>query len=92
MVFKLFYCYYIILLKIKQQMKQGEKFYIIILERSNRLMISKNNLLNRLLVVVFLFTILQTGCSTAVKKPPLSSTEPETGLSEISGQNQFPDF
>jgi membrane-bound lytic murein transglycosylase len=27
-----------------------------------------------------------------VKKPPLSSTEPETGLSEISDPNQFPDF
>ncbi len=55
-------------------------------------MISKINILNRLLVVVFLFMILQTGCSTAVEKPPLSPTEQETGLLEISDSNQFPDF
>ena len=55
-------------------------------------MVSKNNILNRFLVVLFLFMILQTGCSTALKKPSLSSTEPGTGLSEITDPNQFPDF
>jgi hypothetical protein len=35
----------------------------------------KNNILNSLLTVAFLLMILQTGCSTAVKKPPISTTE-----------------
>ena len=65
---------------------------MIIPERSNGLLISKINVFNRLLVVVLLFTILQTGCSTTVKRPPLSSIETGIGLTEISEQNQFPDF
>ncbi|MBO1225122.1 MAG: MltA domain-containing protein [Candidatus Scalindua sediminis] len=53
---------------------------------------SKSNILNLLLAVVFLFMILETGCSTSVKKPFLSPIEPGIGLSEISDPSQFPDF
>ena len=53
---------------------------------------SKNNNLNRLLVAVLLFLILQTCCSTAVKKPLLLPVKSGLGLSEISDPNQFPDF
>ncbi len=52
----------------------------------------KNNSLNRLLAVVLLFTILETGCSSAVKKPHLLPMKPGVGLSEISNPEQFPDF
>ena len=55
-------------------------------------MISTNNILNRLLVVVFLFTILQTGCSTAVKRPPLSTIETGTSLTEVTDPDQLPVF
>ena len=73
-------------------MKQEKKFYIIILERSNRFMKSKNNTLNSLLAVAFLLMILQTGCTTAVKKQSLSPTGTGTGLTEITDPNQIPDF
>jgi membrane-bound lytic murein transglycosylase A len=53
---------------------------------------SKSNTLNRLLAVVFLFVILETGCSTSGKKPLLSPIIPGIGLAEISDPNQFPDF
>jgi len=53
---------------------------------------SGNNILRRLLAVVFLFMILQAGCSTPVKKPFLMPAEPGLGLSEISDPNLFPDF
>jgi membrane-bound lytic murein transglycosylase A len=53
---------------------------------------SINNKLNSLLTVLFLLIILQTGCSTTVKKPLLSPIEPGVGLSEITDPNQFPDF
>lgn len=53
---------------------------------------SKSNILNNLFAIAFLFLILQTGCSTAVKKPFLSPIEPGIGLSEITDPNQFPDF
>lgn len=53
---------------------------------------SRNNILRRLLAVVFLFMILQAGCSVPVKKPLLMPTEPGLGLSEISDPNLFPDF
>ena len=48
---------------------------------------SRNNILRRLLAVVFLFMILQAGCSTPVKKPLLMPTEPGLGLSEILDPN-----
>ena len=38
---------------------------------------SGNNMLVRLLGVAFLFMVLQTGCSTTVKTPSLSPTEPK---------------
>jgi len=53
---------------------------------------SKNNNLNRLLVVVLLFLILLTGCSTAVKRPLLLPMRPGIGLAEITDPSQFPDF
>jgi len=53
---------------------------------------SRNNNLNCLLVVVLAFLILQTGCSTAVKKPLLLPVKSGLGLSEISNPDQFPDF
>jgi membrane-bound lytic murein transglycosylase A len=53
---------------------------------------SRNNNLNRLLVVVLLFLILQTGCSTAVKKPLLLPMKSGLGLSEILNPDQFPEF
>ena len=53
---------------------------------------SINNKLNSLLTVLFLLIILQTGCSTTVKKPLLLPIEPGVGLSEITDPNQFPDF
>ena len=54
---------------------------------------SRNNILNSLLVVAFLLMILQTGCTTAVKKQSLSPIEEKgIGLSEITDPNQFPDF
>lgn len=53
---------------------------------------SRNNIIHFLLAGVFLYMILLAGCSTAVKKPILSSIEPGIGLSEISDQNQLPDF
>lgn len=52
----------------------------------------RNNILYHLSAVVFLFMILQAGCSTPVKKPLLMPTEPGLGLSEISDPNLFPDF
>ncbi len=64
----------------------------------------KNNILNRLLAIAFLLLILQAGCTTAVKKstlsstdavkasPSLSSIETGTGLAEITDPNQFPEF
>ncbi len=71
----------------------GEKSYINILERSNRFMKSRNNILNSLLAVAFLIMILQTGCSTAVKKPvSLTPMEAGVSLSEIADPNQIPDF
>ncbi len=53
---------------------------------------SRNNILNSLLAVAFLFMILQTGCSTAVKKPTLSAKETGISLSEITDPNQIPGF
>ena len=53
---------------------------------------SRNTLFNRLLAVAFLLMILQTGCSTAVKKPLLIPIESGVGLSEILDPNQLPDF
>ncbi len=65
---------------------------------------SKNNILSLLMAGGFLFMILQTGCSTAVKKPSISTTEAvekpvsltpmEAGisLSEITDPNQIPNF
>ncbi len=53
---------------------------------------SRNNNLNRLLAAALLFLILQTGCSTAVKKPLLLPMKPGLGLSEILNPDQFPDF
>ncbi len=53
---------------------------------------SGNNMLRRLLAVVFLFMILQAGCSTPVKKPLLAATVPGLGLSEITDPNLFPVF
>lgn len=53
---------------------------------------SGNNNLNRLLAVLLLFIIMQTGCSTAVKKPVLLPVKSGLGLSEISNPDQFPDF
>jgi membrane-bound lytic murein transglycosylase A len=53
---------------------------------------SRNNSLNRLLVIVLLFIILQAGCSSAVKKPHLLPMKPGLGLSEISNPEQFPEF
>ncbi len=52
----------------------------------------RNNGLNRLLVVLLLFLILQTGCSTTVKQPLLLPMKSGLGLSEISDPYQFPDF
>lgn len=52
----------------------------------------RNNNLKCLLVVVMLFVILQTGCSTAVKRPFLLPVKSGLGLSEILNPNQFPDF
>jgi membrane-bound lytic murein transglycosylase A len=52
---------------------------------------SRNNYLSRLLVVVLLFLILQTGCST-VNQPLLLPMKTGLGLSEVSNQSQFPDF
>ncbi len=52
----------------------------------------RNNNLNCLLAAALLFLILQTGCSTAVKKPLLLPMNPGLGLSEVSDPNQFPDF
>ncbi len=64
----------------------------------------KNNILNRLLAIVFLLLILQAGCTTAVKKSTLSTTEavktapslssivPGIGLAEITDSKQFPEF
>jgi membrane-bound lytic murein transglycosylase A len=53
---------------------------------------SGNNMLRRLLAVVFLFMILQAGCSTPVKKPLLVPAKPGLGLSEITDPNLFPEF
>ena len=53
---------------------------------------SKSDNLNRLLVVVLLFLILQTGCSTAVKQSLLLPMKSGLGLSEILNPNEFPDF
>ncbi|MDR4505669.1 MAG: 3D domain-containing protein [Candidatus Scalindua sp.] len=53
---------------------------------------SRNNMVHFLLAAVFLCMILPVGCSTAVKKPVLSSIEPGIGLSEISDPNQLPEF
>jgi membrane-bound lytic murein transglycosylase A len=53
---------------------------------------ARNNNLNCLLAAALLFLILQTGCSTAVKKPLLLPMKPGLGLSEVSDPNQFPDF
>ena len=53
---------------------------------------SRNNSINLLLAAVMLFIILQTGCSSAVKKPLLLPMKPGLGLSEISNPEQFPDF
>ena len=53
---------------------------------------SRNNSINLLLATVMLFIILQTGCSSAVKKPLLLPMKPGLGLSEISNPEQFPDF
>ncbi|MFQ5963678.1 MAG: murein transglycosylase A [Candidatus Scalinduaceae bacterium] len=53
---------------------------------------SKSNIFNLLLAVIFLFMIVQTGCSTSGKKPFLSPIEPGVGLSEITDPEQFPDF
>jgi len=53
---------------------------------------SRNNILNSFLAVAFLLMILQTGCSTAVKKPSLSVIDSGTGLAEITDPNQIPDF
>ncbi len=55
-------------------------------------MVQKNNILNRLLAVAFLIMILQTGCTTAVKKQSLSLIGTGTGLAEITDSNQIPDF
>ena len=64
----------------------------------------KNNILNRLLAIAFLLLILQAGCTTAVKKSTLSTTEavktapslssivPGIGLAEITDSKQFPEF
>ncbi len=54
---------------------------------------SRNNILNSLLAVAFLIMILQTGCSTAVKKPvSLTPMEAGVSLSEITDPNQIPNF
>ena len=65
---------------------------------------SNNNILSYLMAGGFLFMILQTGCSTAVKKPSISTTEAvekpvsltpmeaEVSLSEITDSNQTPGF
>jgi membrane-bound lytic murein transglycosylase len=53
---------------------------------------SKNNILNSLLAVAFLLMILQTGCTTAVKKQSLSPIGTGTGLPEITDPNQIPEF
>jgi hypothetical protein len=52
----------------------------------------KNNILNRLLAVAFLFMIFQAGCATAVKTTSLSPVRTGIGQSEITDPNQFPDF
>ena len=52
----------------------------------------KGNILKSLLAVALLFMVLQAGCSSAVKKPPLSAIETGIGLTEITDPNQFPDF
>jgi membrane-bound lytic murein transglycosylase A len=52
----------------------------------------KSNTLNRLLVVVLLFMILEAGCSTSGRKQLLSPIEPGIGLAEISDPGKFPDF
>lgn len=53
---------------------------------------SRNNSLNLLLAAAILLIILQTGCSSAVKKPLLLPIKPGLGLSEISNPEHFPDF
>ncbi|MBC8551860.1 MAG: MltA domain-containing protein, partial [Candidatus Brocadiales bacterium] len=53
---------------------------------------SRNNSINLLLAAAILFIILQTGCSSAVKKPLLLPMKPGLGLSEISNPEQFPEF
>lgn len=53
--------------------------------------LTKNGL-SRLLAITFLFTILQTGCSSSIKKPLLLPIKPKIGMSEITDSDQFPDF
>ncbi len=70
---------------------------MIILERGNRFMIPKNNILNRLLPVAFLVMLFQVGCATTtttVKETTLSLPTIESGtcLVEITDSNQIPDF
>ncbi len=51
---------------------------------------SRNNIVGFLVAGVLLCMILESGCSTAVKKPTLSSIEPKVGSSEISEPQQLP--
>ena len=53
--------------------------------------LTKNGL-SRLLAIIFLFTILQTGCSSSIKKPLLLPIKPKIGLSEITDSDRIPDF
>lgn len=53
--------------------------------------LTKNGL-SRLLVIIFLFTILQIGCSSSIKRPLSLPIKLKIGLFEITYSDRIPDF